>query len=30
MLSFVTIVSGYAVIHNVFVIADLGIGPFGA
>ena len=30
MLSFVTIVTGYAVIHNIFVIADLGIGPFGA
>jgi hypothetical protein len=30
MLSFVAVVSGYAVINNVFAIADLGIGPFGA
>ena len=30
MLSVVTVVSGYAVIHNIFVIAELGIGPFGA
>jgi uncharacterized protein YacL len=30
MLAFITIVSGYAVLNNVFAIADLGIGPFGA
>ena len=29
MLSFVTLVSFYAVTNNVLVIADLGIGPSG-
>lgn len=29
MLSFVTLVSGYAVTNNMLVIADLGIRPFG-
>ena len=30
MLSFVALITSYAVVNNLFAIAELGIGPFGA